>query len=127
MPTTTDTISIPLNHHPPSTNYRLLELPPEVESLLDTSTYPALTLDDAPGSASAILRTQDRTYALRQKNTSNALLVLSSSSDNAGIAVVATLHEVVELDALPSTPVHTGSLSHTGSRGKWHERFGKNR
>ncbi|RDA94751.1 hypothetical protein CP533_6737 [Ophiocordyceps camponoti-saundersi (nom. inval.)] len=120
------TISIPLNHNPPTTNYRLLEIPPEVESLLESSTTPALTLDDAPDSASAVLRTPDRTYALRQKNTSNALLILSPSSE-AGIAVVATLHEIVELNALPSTSVQTGPLSHTGSRGKWHERFGKNR
>ncbi|RDA82387.1 hypothetical protein CP532_4406 [Ophiocordyceps camponoti-leonardi (nom. inval.)] len=121
------TISIPLNHNPPTTNYRLLELPPEVESLLGTSTTPALTLDDDPNSPSAVLRTPDRTYALRQKNTSNALMVLSPSSDDSGMAIVATLHEVVELDVLPSTPVHTGSLSHTGSKGKWHEKFGKNR
>ncbi|PFH60039.1 hypothetical protein XA68_11523 [Ophiocordyceps unilateralis] len=117
--------SIPLNHNPPTTNYRLLELPPEVEALLESSTAPALTLDDNPETSTAVLRTPNSSFLLRQKNTSNALLLLSVVVP--GLAVVATLHETVELTALPSKPADPGSLRHDGSGGRWHERFGRNR
>lgn len=80
----------------------------------------------------AVLRTPDKTYAMRQKNTSNALILLKPGGANGGIEAAGTVHETVELDAVTdrtqggsdSVP---GGMRHTGSKGKWHERFGKGR
>ncbi|KAF4589191.1 Sister chromatid cohesion protein DCC1 [Ophiocordyceps camponoti-floridani] len=119
--------SVPLIHHPPSTSYRLFELPPAVETLLESPTAPVLTIDDSPEASTAVLRTPNGHYALRQKNTSNSLLILSSSSAPQGLAVVANIHETFGMQSVPSHPAGLGRLRHNGSGGKWHERFGKNR
>lgn len=68
---------------------------------------------------------------MRQKNTSNALFLLSpsQSSDSAEqqIAIVSTIHETVELEVVSEHPVRPERLADTGSRGRWHEMFGKGR
>ena len=78
-----------------------------------------------------MLKTPNKTYALRQKNTSNALMLLSphtsSSSLEQGLALISGIHETVELDPVPEKTVGAGPLKNTGSKGKWHERFGRNR
>lgn len=89
----------------------------------------SLTLESSD--TSAILRTPDRTYTLRQKNTSNALCLLSTrqsaDSTEPHVAIVATVHETVDLDPVHEPPGRGDGLIDTGSRGKWHERFGKGR
>jgi hypothetical protein len=69
---------------------------------------------------------------LRQKNTSNALILLKPSGSKGGLEAVGTVHETVELDAVPDRAAGgsenvPGGVKHTGSKGKWHERFGKGR
>ncbi|PNY25272.1 Uncharacterized protein TCAP_04789 [Tolypocladium capitatum] len=120
---------IPLHHHPHDAGYRLIELPMEVQSMLESDTAPVLSLQESD--TSAILRTPNRSYHLRQKNTSNSLLLLapqaSSSRPELGLSTISTIHETVELEAIPDHPINRGPPKDTGSRGKWHERFGKDR
>ncbi|POR31759.1 Uncharacterized protein TPAR_08032 [Tolypocladium paradoxum] len=120
---------IPLHHQPHDAGYRLIELPMEVQSLLESATAPVLTLEESD--TSAILRTPDSSYHLRQKNTSNALLLLapqtSSPPPEQGLSAISTIHETVELDVIPDHPINTAPLKDTGSRGKWHEKFGRDR
>ncbi|KAL7786344.1 hypothetical protein V8C37DRAFT_405416 [Trichoderma ceciliae] len=131
MSSTQTTDKIPLHHKPDDIGYRLIELPPEVESLLASDNAPVLTLESSE--TSALLKTPDRTYSLRQKNTSNSVILLSpfasstSSSPEQGIAAISTIRETVELEVVPQLVVSGGQLKNTGSRGKWHEMFGKGR
>ncbi|KAG6002708.1 hypothetical protein E4U21_002817 [Claviceps maximensis] len=120
---------IKLVHALHDSGYRLLELPHDLANLLESQDAPVLTLEESDNAA--VLRTPDRTYNLRQKNTSNALFLLSptQSADSAeqNVAIVATIHETVELDVVPEFPGRGDGLFDTGSRGKWHEIFGKGR
>ncbi|KAL7911616.1 hypothetical protein GGI35DRAFT_294628 [Trichoderma velutinum] len=120
------TEKIPLHHRPDDTGYRLIELPPELESLLESENAPVLTLESSD--TSALLKTPDRTYSLRQKNTSNSIILLSPASDQ-GMAAISTIRETVELELAPQAAAGAsgGPLKNTGSRGKWHEMFGKGR
>lgn len=84
--------------------------------------------------SSAVIKTPTKTYALRQKNTSNALMLLSptplpTSSDGPveqGISIISTINETVELDTVPDVSAGTAK-GLGGGKGKWHERFGRNR
>ncbi|ODA77850.1 hypothetical protein RJ55_06452 [Drechmeria coniospora] len=120
---------IPLHLRPHDAGYRLIELPPELESMLESETAPVLTLESSD--TSAVLKTPSKSYTLRQKNTSNSLILLSSpsssSSPEPGLSAIVTIHETVELDPIPDTPANQAPLKDTGSRGKWHEKFGKGR
>ncbi|KAH6957620.1 hypothetical protein BKA56DRAFT_602237 [Ilyonectria sp. MPI-CAGE-AT-0026] len=122
---------IPLRHIPDDAGYRLIELPPELISLLESDTAPVLTLESSD--TSALLKTPNKTYALRQKNTSNALMLLAPRPApdflEQAVAIVSTIRETVELEAVPdkAPSAVSGGLKSTGSKGKWHERFGKNR
>ncbi|KAL7897633.1 hypothetical protein HDV63DRAFT_376492 [Trichoderma sp. SZMC 28014] len=121
---------IPLRHQPDDVGYRLIELPPELQSLLESDNPPVLTLESSE--TSALLKSPDRTYSLRQKNTSNSVILLSpldpSTDSNQGIAAISTIHETVELELVPeNVTAASGQLKNTGSRGKWHEMFGKGR
>ncbi|KAL7942676.1 hypothetical protein V8C42DRAFT_331625 [Trichoderma barbatum] len=117
---------IPLYHSPDNTGYRLIELPPDLESLLESENAPVLTLESSE--SSALLKTPDKTYSLRQKNTSNAVMLLAPSSSEQGVAAISTIHETVELEPVAQNVAASGGpLKNTGSRGKWHEMFGKGR
>ena len=77
---------------------------------------------------SAVIKTPNKTYALRQKNTSNALMLLSPMTSPTedepfaeGIAIISTIKETVELDTVPE------KAKAAPGKGKWHERFGRNR
>ncbi|KAK4070787.1 hypothetical protein Trihar35433_5254 [Trichoderma harzianum] len=126
MSSSQTTQKIPLHHRPDDTGYRLIELPPELESLLESENAPVLTLESSE--TSALLKTPDRTYSLRQKNTSNSVILLSPTTSDQGMAAISTIRETVELELAPQAPVASGGpLKNTGSRGKWHEMFGKGR
>ncbi|KAH7275140.1 hypothetical protein B0J15DRAFT_4525 [Fusarium solani] len=124
---------ITIQHTSSETNYRLIELPPELQSLLESDSAPILTLESSD--TSALLKTPSKTYALRQKNTSNALMLLSptpSTPENPeqGISIVSTIRETVELEVVPDKTAGTSggaTKSLGGAKGKWHERFGRNR
>lgn len=51
----------------------------------------------------------------------------AADSTDQRIAVVATIRETVELEPVPEKLPGVGALKHTGSKGKWHEKFGRGR
>lgn len=140
---------ISLNHAPDGVGYKLLELPPELLTLLESDTPPvlvnhkfkrfldkllmqftsySLTLESSTNSA--ILKNGTQSWGLRQKNTSNALILLktsegttpsSSEVPRASLNAIATIHDTIELApelAVAAPPV---------AKGKWHERFARGR
>ncbi|KAH6634824.1 hypothetical protein B0J18DRAFT_417259 [Chaetomium sp. MPI-SDFR-AT-0129] len=139
---------IPLSHLPNEAGYKLLELPPELLELLEGQDPPRLTLH--PSTSAALLKTPLKTYSLRQKNTSNALILLAPTTTTtigipttaapdtdgndgadkdpspiarAGISTIATVHETVEL--VPEAEAAAAPAAK--ARGKWHEKFGRGR
>ncbi|KAK3687765.1 hypothetical protein B0T22DRAFT_138542 [Podospora appendiculata] len=138
MATQEEAVGIPLSHAPDGVGYKLLELPAELVALLESADPPVLTLTPSP--TAALLKTPDKTYSLRQKNTSNALILLApaaapptpdkgdaaadtASSSSTGLSLIATIHETIEL-----VPLETGeAVPAARARGKWHEKFGKTR
>lgn len=119
---------IPLNHAPSDTTYKLLELPPDLLALLESDSPPTLRLEPSP--TAGLLKTPDnKTWSLRQKNTSNALILLQASGPGqdsaaaASLSTVATLHETVEL--VPEA--ESAAAPVVAAKGKWHEKFGKTR
>ncbi|KAK8080530.1 hypothetical protein PG997_008348 [Apiospora hydei] len=131
-----DNTGIPLTHAPDGKGYKLLELPPELLALLESDDPPVLKLESSP--VSAVVKHGGQTWGLRQKNTSNALILLapapasSSSSGDASdpatepgateLKAISTIHESVEL--LLDT---TGETAKPVARGKWHEKFARTR
>lgn len=87
-----------------------------------------LRIESSP--AAALLKTADKTWSLRQKNTSNALIILKPSTasqasaeiSQPGINAIATVHETIEL-----VPESSDSAPVPAPKGKWHERFGRSR
>ncbi|KAI1409197.1 hypothetical protein F5Y13DRAFT_170992 [Hypoxylon sp. FL1857] len=119
---------IPLNHAPDGIGYKLLELPPELLALLESENPPILTIESSTNSA--ILKSDTQSWGLRQKNTSNALILLKSSGatnpspsqiPEASLKAIATVHDTIEL-----VPEPTGKPAPV-ARGKWHERFARGR
>ncbi|KAK8118869.1 uncharacterized protein PG998_003495 [Apiospora kogelbergensis] len=128
---------IPLTHAPDGVGYKLLELPPELLALLESDDPPVLKLESS--AVSAVIKHGGQTWGLRQKNTSNALILLTpaptSSSTKTGDApgshaypgatelkAISTIHESVEL-VLDTT----GETAKPAARGKWHEKFASGR
>ena len=90
----------------------------------------SLTLESTD--AAALLKTPDKTYSLRQKNTSNALILLKphapeNSVPEQGMAAFSTIGETVELDPVSDAAARAPAAKPAANRGKWHERFGRNR
>ncbi|CAK7264175.1 hypothetical protein SEPCBS119000_000864 [Sporothrix epigloea] len=131
---------ISLVHAADGIGYRLLELPAE---LVDDHAEWSLS-SSADGLAQ--LHAAGRTYALRQKNTSNALVLLKESGDaprasepsspatsslrsnQSTVSVIATVHETVELvEVKQPTSNPAPKPSAAPARGKWHEKFGQMR
>ncbi|KAI0017602.1 hypothetical protein F4780DRAFT_577961 [Xylariomycetidae sp. FL0641] len=118
---------IPLVHAPDGVGYRILELPPELLAVLESDHPPILSLESSANSA--VLKAKDQSWTLRQKNTSNALIMLKpadlatvpSAMPETAVKAIATVHETVELVTEPAgkaAPV---------ARGKWHEKFARGR
>ncbi|KAL5601080.1 hypothetical protein BROUX41_005907 [Berkeleyomyces rouxiae] len=140
-----DTAGISFSHAPDHNGYRLLELPPELAALLDGPDAPVLCLETCPTTGSAVLRSPDQKYTLRQRNTSNSIILVApkdrdeqlgpAASDGQaadgientpkpGLTAFATLHESIELIRESSDKP---AAKPANSVGKWHERFGRNR
>ncbi|KEY74334.1 hypothetical protein S7711_00491 [Stachybotrys chartarum IBT 7711] len=118
---------ISLRHTPDNIGYRLIEIPAELQELLESSTPPILSIEASD--TAAVLRTPNKAYSLRQKNTSNALMLLSphnsSDSPEQTLAAISTIHETVELEEYREP--EKKEAPKTKLSGKWHERFGKTR
>ncbi|RFU32075.1 hypothetical protein B7463_g4243, partial [Scytalidium lignicola] len=119
---------------------KLLELPPELLSLLESEDPPTLTIKSSEGSAGspayAILSSGDKNYQIRQKNTSNPIMVLQPSSTfptelddpenfipKASMTSIAAIEETLELSLIkpeenPTAPKKVNI---------WHEKFAKGR
>ncbi|KAI1468844.1 uncharacterized protein F4812DRAFT_424890 [Daldinia caldariorum] len=120
--------SISLNHAPDGVGYKLLELPPELLALLESDTPPVLTLESSTNSA--VLKNGTRSWGLRQKNTSNALILLktsegastsSSEVPELSLDAISTIHDTIEL--VPDLAAAAAPIA----RGKWHEKFARGR
>ncbi|KAH8194718.1 hypothetical protein TruAng_011111 [Truncatella angustata] len=124
---TQDNAGIPLTHAHNGLNYKLLELPPELLALLEADDAPVLTLESSANSA--LIKHGEKTWGLRQKNTSNALMLLSpgeTTTDSSqipepGLKAIATVHDTIELIPQASTSIAPVT------KGKWHEKFAKGR
>ncbi|KAI6090117.1 hypothetical protein F4821DRAFT_229645 [Hypoxylon rubiginosum] len=120
-------VGVPLLHASDGVGYKLLELPPELLALLESENPPVLTLESSTNSA--IIKSGTQSWGLRQKNTSNALMLLKpsegtvSSSQIAGpsLKAIATVHDTIEL--VSESSAKTAPVA----RGKWHERFARGR
>ncbi|KAI5866718.1 hypothetical protein GGS23DRAFT_551723 [Durotheca rogersii] len=113
-------------HAPDGVGYKLLELPPELLALLESEDPPILTLESSTNSA--LLKSRTQSWGLRQKNTSNALILLTTSGANVssqmpetGLKAIATIHDTIEL-----VPESAGQPAPV-ARGKWHEKFSSGR
>lgn len=95
--------------------------------------FHSLYLQQSDSTSSALLSVDGGgTYTLQQKNTSNALLLLAPTSSanttapthersvDGGLTAVSTLHETIELVIQAPDQLQK-------AKGKWHERFGRNR
>jgi sister chromatid cohesion protein DCC1 len=86
----------------------------------------SLTLQSSP--TSAVIKHGSQSWSLRQKNTSNALILLtpakthtspgsSSEIPETGLKAIATVHDTIELvseEAAKAAPA---------TKGKWHEKL----
>ncbi|KAM3445331.1 hypothetical protein NHJ13734_000458 [Beauveria thailandica] len=121
---------VPFYNAPDNSGFRLIELPAELEALLEGPSPPVLYLE--PGADDMVtLRSPEHTYSIKQKSTSNALFLIKPytpdvSSPQQGIAAVATIKETVELERV-NTTIIVDRAPNTKSRGKWHEKFGRAR
>ncbi|KAI0132656.1 hypothetical protein BJ170DRAFT_680539 [Xylariales sp. AK1849] len=121
-----DSSSISLVHAPDGVSYKLLELPVELLALLESDDPPVLNIESS--ATSAVLKHGTQSWALRQKNTSNALILLTPAETSsgptqmpeAGLKAIATIHDSIELIA------ETASAA-PAVRGKWHEKFARGR
>ncbi|KAJ6786313.1 hypothetical protein PWT90_08749 [Aphanocladium album] len=121
---------LPFYNVPDSSGFRLIEIPPEIESLLEGPGAPVLYLEPGPDDM-ATLRSPEHTYNLKQKNTSNGLFLIKpytsdASSPQQGVAAIATVKETVELERVNKMVVKE-QRPITQKAGKWHEKFGRDR
>ncbi|KAI1310432.1 hypothetical protein F5Y03DRAFT_392369 [Xylaria venustula] len=118
---------VPVIHAPDGIGYRLMELPTELLEALESATPPELRLESS--TTSAILKCGSHSWGLRQKNTSNALILLKSSDvpvgsaqiSQPGLKAVSTIHDTIEL--VPESADEPRPVA----KGKWHEKFAKGR
>ncbi|KAM7200583.1 hypothetical protein V8F33_003788 [Rhypophila sp. PSN 637] len=139
--------AIPLYLAPDGAGYRLMELPQELVDLIESDDAPTM-IKLTPTPTAAVLKTPIRNYSLRQKNTSNGLILLRlvantepSTSDTVmtddhsttkekkrekpkvSLHAFATLHETVEL-----LPLEDGQEEPPVPKlGKWHEKLMRGR
>ncbi|KAI0155028.1 hypothetical protein GGR57DRAFT_103391 [Xylariaceae sp. FL1272] len=126
MSTQTDT-GVPVSHALDGVAYKLLELPPELLEALESDQPPDLILESA--SPAAVLKHGSKSWNLRQKNTSNAIILLkpvqstepADSLPQTSLAIVSTLHDTIELVAESTAPTANTA------KGKWHEKFARAR
>ncbi|KAH7920068.1 hypothetical protein BV22DRAFT_1040301 [Leucogyrophana mollusca] len=94
-------------------SFRLLELPPELCKLIESSVdnTPYLSIK-GHASEDAVLCTADKTYSLRSVVLSNTVIVATASKDaGGGVDIRDQLHEIIELvPAVPKLHKLTGLL-----------------
>lgn len=121
---------------------KLIELPPELLSLLESNSPPALSIISSHVTTNTIRTTQGaallvygtQKYKMRSKNSSNTILLFQPSSQdlnlvNSGsktnsVEAIAQCNETIELVLVDEeTEADTAKVKVN----KWHEKFAKNR
>ncbi|KAI2636078.1 hypothetical protein GGS21DRAFT_514479 [Xylaria nigripes] len=118
---------IPLFHAHDGIGYRLMELPSELLEALESPNPPEMRLESS--ATSAVISCGSRSWGLRQKNTSNALILLKSNDIAAassqlaetGLKAISTVHNTIEL-----VPESADNLA-PNTKGRWHEKFARSR
>ncbi|KAI6715075.1 hypothetical protein PZA11_000053 [Diplocarpon coronariae] len=126
------TTDIPFSSSHTQQAFKLLELPPDLLTLLESSDPPTLAITTSPTTGFALLSHGTQHYQMRQKNTSNPLLLLQPSRtgpkqaddkekfvSQPSVTAVAKIEDTVEL------------ILQEGKKeakvNKWHEKFAKSR
>ncbi|PBP23518.1 sister chromatid cohesion protein Dcc1 [Diplocarpon rosae] len=127
------TTDIPFSSSHTQQALKLLELPPELLTLLESSNPPILTITTSPTTGFALLSHGAQQYQMRQKNTSNPLLLLQPSSTGPtqgddidtfvprpSVTAVAKIEDTIEL-------ILQEEIKKEVRLNKWHEKFAKSR
>ncbi|KAI0486132.1 hypothetical protein F4859DRAFT_511130 [Xylaria cf. heliscus] len=141
---------IPVFHAPDGIGYRLMELPPELLEALESPNPPKLSLEAS--ATSAVLKCGSQAWGLRQKNTSNALILFRPGDINLAPSQTPQTQQTQQTQQTPQTP-QTPQIPQAQSslrlistihdtielvpestdkpvpptKGKWHERFARGR
>ncbi|CZS96326.1 uncharacterized protein RAG0_05701 [Rhynchosporium agropyri] len=132
------TTDIPFSSSQTQQAFKLLELPSELLALLESENPPTFTIASSPSTLTApgyaLLCHGTKQYQMRQKNTSNPLLILQPSSTGPTVAddadtfipqpsvtAISKIEDTIEL-----------ILEDEGKKkevkvNKWHEKFAKTR
>ncbi|KAK2627718.1 hypothetical protein QTJ16_002364 [Diplocarpon rosae] len=127
------TTDIPFSSSHSQQALKLLELPPEVLTSLESSNPPILTITTSSTTGFALLSHGAQQYQMRQKNTSNPLLLLQPSSTGPtqgddrdtfvpqpSVTAVAKIEDTIEL-------IRQEEGKKEVRLNKWHEKFAKSR
>ncbi|TVY27294.1 hypothetical protein LHYA1_G003372 [Lachnellula hyalina] len=137
-------VDIPFSANHNQQAFKLLELPPEVLALLESDKPPAfdpvllITITSSPATATtpgyAILCSGDKKYQMRQKNTSNPIMILQPSStfpteadDAASFIPVPSITAIAKIEDTIELIVQEAEAKAPPKVNKWHEKFAKSR
>ncbi|KAH6662977.1 hypothetical protein B0J14DRAFT_281258 [Halenospora varia] len=124
------------SHHQEA--FKLLELPPELLALLESDTPPTFTITSSAPTATtpgyAILCSGDKKYQMRQKNTSNPIMILQPSTTQPAegddpetfipapsVSAISKIEDTIELILQEEQAKAPPKVN------KWHEKFAKGR
>ncbi|PMD62452.1 uncharacterized protein K444DRAFT_610504 [Hyaloscypha bicolor E] len=130
------TTDIPFSSSHRQQAFKLLELPPELLALLESDNPPILTVTSSASTETtpgyAILSYGEKRYQMRQKNTSNPILVLKPSStgpteaDDANMFIpVPSVTAIAKIEDTIELILQEGKAPPKVN--KWHEKFAKSR
>ncbi|CAG8972169.1 hypothetical protein HYALB_00007311 [Hymenoscyphus albidus] len=129
---------IPFSASHSQQSFKLLELPPELLALLESENPPVLSITSSPATETtpgyAILSSGDKKYQMRQKNTSNPIMLLEPSStkptdaddgetfiSQPSVTAISKIEDTIELI------LQEGEAKAPPKVNKWHEKFAKSR
>ncbi|RKF65667.1 putative sister chromatid cohesion protein dcc1 [Golovinomyces cichoracearum] len=114
--------------------YKLIELPPDLLELLESTSSPNLSITPGPSSTApepAVLKLGPQAYSMRSKNSSNTILLLQppardlNANENSTVdtlIAVSQCNETIEL-----VPISNSPGEEVKKKNKWHEKFVKSR
>ncbi|TVY50616.1 hypothetical protein LCER1_G008475 [Lachnellula cervina] len=131
-------VDIPFSANHNQQAFKLLELPPELLALLESDNPPAITINSSPATATtpgyAILCSGDKKYQMRQKNTSNPIMILQPSTtfpteadDAATFIPVPSITTISKIEDTIELIVQEAEAKAPPKFNKWHEKFAKSR
>ncbi|TVY93752.1 hypothetical protein LAWI1_G000890, partial [Lachnellula willkommii] len=129
-------VDIPFSANHNQQAFKLLELPPELLALLESDKPPAITITSSPATATtpgyAILCSGDKKYQMRQKNTSNPIMILQPSTtfpteadDAATFIPVPSITTISKIEDTIELIVQEAEAKAPPKVNKWHEKFAK--